>query len=520
MVAISYDGIVGNVEILEKGTSDDKKYKVNASNGLKYLIRMYDFINIERAKKVAALLKVLDTEGIPAQKLVDLIASESLGKVYLVLEWCDGADGFAVIPKLTEAEQYNLGIQLGKILQKIHSLHSPSQDNDHWANKITNQTRERIQQYKESGYRFDGDEAVIKYLEENIMLVKDRPQSLRHGDYHFGNIIVSTEMSLTIIDWNSFGYGDPWEEFQQMAWFAAASPFFAVGQLHGYFNGDPPIEFFSILAFYMASCAISSIVYAGSRAEQILEYMILRGKDTVMWFERFRNLYPNWYIMQECINNILLSTDTKDENTMSLEDYIKAEENRREKEREALEIAKRKAIEKKAREQALEKAWNESAFTMEDPVAVPCPSEYKKIIEEVYGYLRFHAPMIFGEAPDKTIRVRIAKRNETSNCKGFILEHSYDTGGNKSSYTVTEMMWILNNGYIYISRKSNFFELDRLSEWFASWILDGKPETEWEAKREWEREREKKEKWKQQGLCTYCGGQRSSWSSRCKQCGR
>jgi serine/threonine-protein kinase len=114
MVAGSYDGIVGTVEMLEKGTSDDKKYKVNASNGSKYLICTYDFINIERVKKVAALLKILDTEGIPAQKLVDLIASESLRKVYLVLEWCDGADAFAIIPTLTKAEQYNLGVQSGK----------------------------------------------------------------------------------------------------------------------------------------------------------------------------------------------------------------------------------------------------------------------------------------------------------------------------------------------------------------------------------------------------------------------
>ncbi|MBN2065994.1 MAG: phosphotransferase [Candidatus Thermoplasmatota archaeon] len=517
--------------MLENGTSDDKKYKVNTSNGSKYLICMYDSINIERVKKVAALLKILDTEGIPAQKLVDLIASESIRKVYLVLEWCDGADAFAIIPTLTKVEQYNLGVQSGRILQKIHSLQIPGQDEDvHWANKITNQTRERIQQYKESGYRFDGDEAVIQYLEENIMLVKGRPQSLRHGDYHFGNIIVSKEMSLTIIDWNSCGYGDPWEEFQQMAWFAAASPFFAIGQLHGYFNGDPPIEFFPILAFYMASCAISSIVYAGRKAKQILEYMILRGKDTVMWFECFRSLYPNWYITQERINKILLSTDTKEDTAMSIEDDVKAlQEEREKKKREAEKTAaeaKRKAIEEKARRQALEKAWNESKFTSTDPVAVPCPTEYKNLIDEVYDYLRFSVPMIFGQAPDGTMRVRIVKGKETPNCSGFILEYTEEnwTGGKDSqSYVVTYTMWILNNKHIYVSNQYELFDPINLRKWFVSWIADGTPKTEWEEKMEREREGEKKEtikRWKEQGLCTYCGGERSFWSGKCKQCGR
>ena len=525
MVAGSYDGIVGTVEMLEKGTSDDKKYKVNASNGSKYLICTYDFINIECVKKVAALLKILDTEGIPAQKLVDLIASESLRKVYLVLEWCDGADAFAIIPTLTKAEQYNLGVQSGKILQKIHSLHIPVRDEDkHRVNKITNQTRERIQHYKESGYRFDGDEAVIKYLEENIMLVHDRPQSLRHGDYHFGNMIVSRELSLTIIDWNSYGYGDPWEEFQQMAWYAAVCPFFAIGQLHGYFNGDPPIEFFPILVFYMASCALSSIVYAGSKAEQFIEYMILRAEDTVMWFECFRSLYPNWYIMQERIINILLSTDTEESTAMSIEDEVKAlKEERERKKREQAEAAARairEAEEAEARKRALEKAWNESGFTRKDPVAVPCPPEYKNLIDEVFGYLRLSAPMIFGKAPDGTMRVRMAKEGEKPNRRGFIFEekHEYWTGGKDSELiSKTYRMWILENRYIHISHNEDIFKPKNLREWFVTWIADGRPETEWE--REW-KQKEAIKKWKNQGLCPYCGGERSFWNGRCKECGR
>jgi serine/threonine-protein kinase len=525
MMVGSYTEVVGNIERLVKGTSNNEKYKINAPNGSEYLIRIYDFTDIERAKKVAGLLKMLETEGIPAQKLIGLYASECLRKVYLVLEWCDGMDAYAIIPTLTKAEQYKLGVQSGKILQKIHSLNIPVQNEEEpWINKITNQTRDRIQLYKDSGYRFDGDEAVIDYLEENTTLVNDRPQTLRHGDYHFGNLIVSRKLSLAIIDWNSCGLGDPWEEFQQIAWYVAVSPFFAIGQLHGYFNGNPPVEFFPILAYYMASCAISSIVYAGSKKEQYINFLILRGKDTVMWFNSFRSVYPNWYISQEKIINNFYPTDIEESSRMSIEDEVKALIEKREREKreqaKAAAMAIRKKKEAEAKKQALEKAWNESGFIKADPIAIPCPPNLKKLIDEVFDYLRFSALMIFGKAPDGTMRVRKVKEGERSNCSGFILEHKHEyRGGGKDSELTIDIyeMWILDNKYIFISNNDAFFDPSNLRKWFVRWIADGKPETEWENK--WKKKELIKE-WKKKGLCTYCGGNRSPWNGRCKKCGR
>ena len=217
---------------------------------------------------------------------------------------------------------------------------------------------------------------------------------------------------------------------------------------------------------------------------------------------------------------------------MSIEDDVKALQEKREKMKREVEEAaaetKRKALEAEAAKRALEKAWNESKFTTESPVAESCPPEYKNLIDEVYGYLRFSAPMIFGPAPDGTTRVRMVKEREKPNCSGFVLEYEdgYWTGGKDSEYiSRTYTMWILNNKYIYISRKGEYFDPINLRKWFVSWIADGMPKTEWEQRREQirktEREtEEKKERWKRQGLCPHCGGNRSFWSGRCKQCGR
>jgi len=215
---------------------------------------------------------------------------------------------------------------------------------------------------------------------------------------------------------------------------------------------------------------------------------------------------------------------------MSLKDDAKnlqeERERRKREQTEAAARARKKAEEAEARKQALEKAWNESALTRNDTIVIPRPSEYKDLIDELVDddYLRFSAPMICGKAPDGTVRARIVDQKERSNCGGFVLEFEehWSTGGkNADSGTRTYTMWILDNKYIYMSGHYKLFNPKGLREWFVSWIADGKPETEWENK--WKREREEKEKikrWKKQGLCTYCGGERSSWSGKCKQCGR
>jgi serine/threonine-protein kinase len=58
-------------------------------------------------------------------------------------------------------------------------------------------------------------------------------------------MIVSPEGELRIIDFNRSDDGDPWEEFNRIVWSAAVCPHFATGQIHGYFDGNPPDEFFN-----------------------------------------------------------------------------------------------------------------------------------------------------------------------------------------------------------------------------------------------------------------------------------
>ena len=100
---------------------------------------------------------------------------------------------------------------------------------------------------------------------------------------------------LVIIDFDRYDYGDPWEEFNRIVWSAKVSPEFATGQLHGYFGGVPPLDFFYLLAFYMASNTLSAIPWALSFSENEIRVMISQSQDILNWFEDMKNPVPSWY---------------------------------------------------------------------------------------------------------------------------------------------------------------------------------------------------------------------------------
>ena len=105
--------------------------------------------------------------------------------------------------------------------------------------------------------KIDGDDKVIAYIEANNSALQGRPQCFHHGDYHVGNMVISPEGELYVIDFNRHDYGDPWEEFNRIVWTAAVSPYFATGQLNGYFKAGH-LSFFQLLAFYICSNMLGS----------------------------------------------------------------------------------------------------------------------------------------------------------------------------------------------------------------------------------------------------------------------
>ncbi|MHB1454633.1 MAG: aminoglycoside phosphotransferase family protein [Saccharofermentanales bacterium] len=280
------------IEPIAKGWSEDKKYCVTKADGIKYLLRVTPIARYETRKSLFEILERVAALGIPMCMPIEFGVCED--GVYALHSWIDGEDAEKALPYLSETEQYILGYNSGEILRKIHSIPAPETQED-WAARFNRKTNSKIQKYHECGLRFTGDDKIIEYIENNRHLLENRPQSFQHGDYHIGNMMIENN-ELYIIDFDRYDYGDPWEEFNRIVWSAAASPHFATGQLCGYFNGEPSIDFFRLLAFYIASNTLSSIYWAIPFGQNEIDTMMKQSQDVLSCFDNMQNPIPTWYL--------------------------------------------------------------------------------------------------------------------------------------------------------------------------------------------------------------------------------
>lgn len=283
------------IDPITKGWSSDQKYYIETVTNERWLLRIADISQYDHKKHEFEMMKRLAESGVPMSRPVDFGVCNNGQSVYSLSTWCDGEDAQAVLPKLTDTRQYHLGVTAGQILRQVHSIPAPV-DQEPWESFFYRKVDRKIKQYQDCGVTMEGDEQIIAYIEANRHYLSERPQCFQHGDYHVGNMIISPEGGLWIIDFNRWDYGDPWEEFNRIVWSAKVSPHFATGQIHGYFHGNPPDEFFTLLALYIGNNALSSIPWAIPLGEAEVAVMQQQARDVLTWFDGMRNPVPAWYL--------------------------------------------------------------------------------------------------------------------------------------------------------------------------------------------------------------------------------
>jgi len=71
------------------------------------------------------------------------------------------------------------------------------------------------------------------------------------------------------------------------------SPHFASGQIHGYFNGEPPEDFFRLVAFYASTQLLTIITY--SIPYGWVDSAVKTIDDILKWHDNMNNPVPSWY---------------------------------------------------------------------------------------------------------------------------------------------------------------------------------------------------------------------------------
>lgn len=277
---------------VDKGWSGDKKYRAESADGTGYLLRTSDVETYERKQAEFSVMQTVDALGIPMCRPLAFGKTDEF--VYSIQTWIDGTDAEETIVSYSAPEQYSYGLTAGRILAKIHTIPAPDTQEE-WESRFNKKIDRKIKGYRDCPLKFDGAEDMIRYIEENRPLLRGRPQSFQHGDYHIGNMMIDRSGTLTVIDFNRFDYGDPWEEFNRIVWCAQVSPLFASGMVNGYFDGNVPMDFWRLLALYISSNTLSSVYWAIPFGQAEIDTMMNQAREVLEWYDHMQNPVPTWY---------------------------------------------------------------------------------------------------------------------------------------------------------------------------------------------------------------------------------
>lgn len=285
------------IEPINKGLSSDQKYYIETTDGQQLLLRVADISEYERKETIFHLMKPAAELGVPMPQPVDFGVCNDGKNVYQLLTWCEGETLEPVLPTLPEAEQYALGMKAGEILRTIHSIPAPDNLED-WSVRYIGVIGDRLNWFRKSGVQIEGSDAVFRYFEANKHLLSGRPQCFHHGDYHNKNLLITESHDLSVIDWELLDLGnfaDPWDEFNRIN-NSELIPRFTTGLIRGYFRGEPPEEFWRLLALYLSVGALLLVTWAFYIQKDQFEYCMQNASNVLRWFDNMTNPVPTWYI--------------------------------------------------------------------------------------------------------------------------------------------------------------------------------------------------------------------------------
>ncbi len=282
------------IEPVNKGWSPDKKFRIETTDGQHLLLRIADISEYDRKKAEFEMLKRAEVLGVPISAPIAFGLCNGGRNVYSLLTWCEGKDMDEALPMLTETEQYLIGMKAGRLLAKIHSLPAP-ENAEPWDERFRRKINGRLEQI----IGCDTDISMFTdYLSTNQGLLDDRPQCFNHGDFNTSNLILTPDNEVGVIDFNYFNsdHGDPWWEFCTIPYGKEANPHFYSGLIKGYFNGQPPHNFFDVLMYYFAYDAVAALCETAHMSQSDKEDAVRHGENILLWFNNFQTTVPRWYL--------------------------------------------------------------------------------------------------------------------------------------------------------------------------------------------------------------------------------
>lgn len=294
MIDIVNYGNFTKIEPIHKGWSNDKKFYVETKSGEKWLLRLSALSEYEDKKREFDIIKRMSAIGINMSQPIDFGICNGGKSVYQLLTWCEGEEAKELLPLLPQQEQYEFGWKAGQMLRKMQSVESfpPSSD---WEKTYGAKVKKYIDAYKACGETLVGDELLFSFLAKHIACLDNRSMCLLHADFQSDNMVISPQKELYVIDFQGSGLVDPYYALTGAMVTAEVSPQFAIGQLHSYFDGSVPADFWELNTFYMAAESINAFTVAVTLGKEEVDYSNEMMRTMLAWYDNLTKLVPSWY---------------------------------------------------------------------------------------------------------------------------------------------------------------------------------------------------------------------------------
>lgn len=286
------------LERIHRGYSSDHKYMVNDHEGNpQYVLRTYSIQKEKDKENEFKMLQRMEEIGVRCTKPIESGVLPSLGLGYMIVSYIEGEEASEALPFLAEKEQYDIGIQAGLELRKMHQIPCTDDDVGAWHERMTAKYDRNRAEYAKCGIAIEEESRLLSFIDGNLHLMKNRPNLFQHDDYHVGNLIVKDGAFSGVIDFNRYDWGDPIHEFVKAGMFSAeASVPFCVGQIQGYHDcNEPGDEFWRLYSLYLAMTLISSVVWILRVRPEELDSMMGKIRKVLDDHDHFERIVPKWY---------------------------------------------------------------------------------------------------------------------------------------------------------------------------------------------------------------------------------
>ncbi len=279
---------------INKGYSPDSKYLVTVGE-TRYLVRLSDLAHHDKRAVEFSLLQELAKQGVRTHKAVDYNLFQEANVSAMVVSFLEETPADEIIQELSDSEQFHLGLAAGKELRKIHQVSPPQII--HWETTQLKKFSSYLKAYQQDAYQLPQEAKLLRFIETHLPLLKQRPITLLHDDFHLGHIICKGHTYNGVIDFNGYDVGDPYHDFYNLALFSRRQSIpYCIGQIDGYFSSAPDDMFWRLYALYAAMTVFSTIAWTRHYDPRSFDDALARIHMILQDHDDFSSIKPLWYV--------------------------------------------------------------------------------------------------------------------------------------------------------------------------------------------------------------------------------